>query len=383
MPSVNQPIRAMHILSGDLWAGAEVQAFTLLQQLSANTQLYVVLLNDGELAKRLKKANIHTQIIPEADFNSLQILRELIRTIKKFQPDIIHTHRQKENILGSLANIASKPLSLKRARCLRTAHGAPEFIPSTKQQIQIWLDRFVGRHLQHGIIAVSTELASKLAQQFAQHKIHTIPNGVDEGALRQQLQIAEFRRQALNIKHIGIIGRLEPVKRVDIFIDTAALFLNNHPSCPAQFHIIGQGKLRPSLEQQAQNLGISQYVHFHGQRTDIANCIASLDCIIMCSDHEGMPMLALEAMALGTPLLAHNTGGLRELLHDYPELQVNIHQAQAYSEQLLRVIQNPPAQLHLPSQYRAETNALSTLSLYYKLLNIPQHAPRPTAGEHP
>ena len=52
MAILNRPLRVMHIISGDLWAGAEVQAFTLLQQLEARVQLHVVILNQGELSQR-------------------------------------------------------------------------------------------------------------------------------------------------------------------------------------------------------------------------------------------------------------------------------------------------------------------------------------------
>jgi hypothetical protein len=60
----------------------------------------VVVLNEGELANRLRQLNIPTVILPEANMSSLQIFWRLIRIIFTRKPDVVHTHRQKENILG-------------------------------------------------------------------------------------------------------------------------------------------------------------------------------------------------------------------------------------------------------------------------------------------
>src|SRR3954468_17899454 len=140
LPILNRPLRVMHIISGDLWAGAESQAFTLLKHLNADTILHVVVMNEGELYRRLQSLQITVTLIPESGLNSVKILTRLIAIIRSFKPDILHTHRQKENILGNLANVlATFPLK-KRAASVRTAHGAPEFLPKGKQKIQVWLD---------------------------------------------------------------------------------------------------------------------------------------------------------------------------------------------------------------------------------------------------
>src|SRR5690606_8407204 len=110
-------------ISGDLWAGAEAQAFALLSALSMQPEMSVAvaLMNEGELARRLRSSNIPVTVIPESRLSFPRLLHKLRRLISDWRPDVIHTHRTKENILGSLAN-----LTTGRAACIRTVHGADE-----------------------------------------------------------------------------------------------------------------------------------------------------------------------------------------------------------------------------------------------------------------
>lgn len=354
----------MHIISGDLWAGAEVQAYTLLKHLAQDkVDILVILMNSGELSDKLSQQGINIKIIDEKHHSSLHIIFAIMRQIRQFKPDVIHTHRQKENILGSFANLLALPFRGKLTPSIRTAHGAPEFRPKGKQKIQLWLDRWVGRWLQKKVIAVSNDLAEKLRSIFPADHIVVIPNGVDQEDLHQQASsAADFRQASPDKTHIGIIGRLEPVKRVDIFLEVAALLLKEGKK-DWQFHVIGDGKLRPELETQAIELAISDNVCFHGHRTDIPSCIASLDAIIMCSDHEGTPMTALEALALGTPLIAHDVGGLREILKEYPEQLVKQHDAETYSEYIKASMESSSSSNQLNKAYRAQENAAKILIL--------------------
>lgn len=369
MAILNRPLRVMHIISGDLWAGAEVQAFTLLKHLATQVDLCVLLMNEGELADHLRQIGIHPHIINERQYSSLGIVMKILKAIRQYKPDVIHTHRQKENILGSFANLFAVIFRGRLTPSVRTAHGAPEFNPTGKQKIQVWLDRLVGRWLQKKVIAVSHDLSKKLEGIFPARHLVVIQNGVDEESLRQQVSVADFRKNEPDKTHIGIIGRLEPVKRIDIFLEMAAILLKQNPQRNWAFHIIGDGKLRKDLESTAKKLDLTSHVHFHGHRTDIPSCIASLDAIIMCSDHEGTPMTALEALALGTQLIAHNVGGLKEILLQTPQQFVSNHTGFGYAQCLMENINTEVPVALLSPHYTAAQNADSIYKLYKSYSN--------------
>lgn len=293
--------KVLHVISGDLWAGAEAQACTLLKHLKQHCTVIAVLLNEGELADRLRASNIPVSVLDESKLSSLQILKELISILTREKPDIVHTHRQKENILGAVANRLSV-----NARSVRTVHGASESEGHWKSKVLERLDQWVGNHLQDRIIAVSEDLKSKLLPIYRK-KLIVINNGVDIDELHQKsLTAADFKELEPDRKHIGIVGRLVPVKRVDLFLEAASLFKTKMID-DFRFHVIGDGPLSDELKEQASALNLNSLVTFHGHRSDIPQCIKSLDTVIMCSDHEGMPMVALETLALGTQLLVRNT----------------------------------------------------------------------------
>lgn len=359
-------LKVLHIISGDLWAGAEVQAFTLITTLANQCDIHVALMNHGELEERLKYAGINTSVINEQHLSSLTITRQLSTLIRSFQPNIIHTHRQKENILGSLANVIANKSFFNRTPSLRTTHGAQEHKIAGLKNLIPWLDNFCGRHLQDAVISVSNNLKEQLKHVFPEEKIHVIQNGVNTEELSKTRPAEDIQTPEDNRFHIGIIGRLEPVKRVDLFIHTAQEVILQEPNLKVRFHIIGDGNLKNDLGLLAQQLNIEDQIIFHGHRSDSTKAIAAMHLVIMCSDHEGTPMTALEALALGKPLIAHNVGGLSEILSEYPELLVDQHTPHAYSSKILHFLLNPIIP-RLKSNYSNQQNAMNTLALYRSL----------------
>jgi glycosyltransferase involved in cell wall biosynthesis len=377
------PLKILHIASGDLWAGAEVQAYTLLCALqnfslkdNREIQVAAALLNEGELAQRLRARGIEVFVFPEATLNSLQILLDLRRLMRSWQPDIVHTHRQKENILGAIANRLAG-----NAPSVRTVHGASEHVPVGLRQLHKRIlqrvDRWVGLRLQHKIVAVSRELLEQLAGNFPRHQLQLIENGVDVEAVRAQTGEVEYRQRDPQAVHVGIAGRLVPVKRVDIFLEMAAQLRATPSHIHWRFHIFGDGPLRQTLTELAERLDLMTTTTFHGHRRDIVACLAGLDVLTMCSDHEGLPMTILETMALEIPIVAHAAGGLTDVLADYPKGQLVIdHTPAGYAAAVARALNDTDARRPFSIQrFSAQTNALAMARMYAELAR-----PAPVAG---
>ncbi|WP_196799745.1 glycosyltransferase [Thioalkalivibrio sulfidiphilus] len=366
----------MHIASGDRWAGAEVQLWTLLRHLNKrdDVRARAVLMNEGETADRLREAGIPVDVLDETQLNAFQILMGLRNLMRQHQPDIIHTHRQKENILGSIANTTTL-----RRPSVRTTHGAPEFNhPWSKphKRLIAWLDWACGRYLQDRVIAVSQDLGRQLEASYPTSKIAVIENGVDiDTVLDLAQETPDFRQDQPSHKHIGIVGRLESVKRIDIFLHIAEHLLEQDLPWPLSFHVFGDGSLRSELENLSTHLGIADSVRFHGHRNDIAACIDKLDVLVICSDHEGLPMTLLEAMTLRTPVVAHDIGGLAEALAEEHGGLLNAdHTADAYAEAVLSLLKDSSLKQKIQSngfervkrRYSAPTNAERVKTLYQK-----------------
>ncbi|VAW54796.1 FIG040338: Glycosyl transferase [hydrothermal vent metagenome] len=308
-----ETLHVLHIASGDLWAGAEVMLYTLTKTLftALNVRVTVILLNPGTLEKKLQACGITVHIIDESHHNDIRIFQQINKIVSDIKPNVIHTHRTKENILGSIAawrnNIPS----------IRTTHGAPEHAASWRQlpkRIIYLLDLFCGRYLQKITVAVSEDLAKKLQKNLPAEKIHVIENGIN---------LQEMNHHATNKKpsdqprafNVGFAGRLVPVKRVDIFIKTARHILDHYPELNVVFHIYGDGPLHNELEQLSNKLKTDTIVFFKGHSDNIPKEIQMMDVLLMTSDHEGLPMILLETMALETPIISHAVGGIPQLLN--------------------------------------------------------------------
>ena len=363
-------MKVLHVISGDLWAGAEAQAATLLGELvrQPGVQLSVVLLNPGELQARLCALGIAVTVLDESQHSAPVLFWRLLQLMRRLRPHIVHTHRFKENILGAVA-----ARLVTAAVSLRTEHGAPEHPTAglrnlPRRALQV-MDAWCARHLQAACIAVSDELGQQLRRARPGCNVVVIANGV-AAAATAPLPPA-WKRDEPAAVHVGIAGRLVPVKRVDLFLALAALLQRDAAGTVWRFQVFGDGPLRTALQQQAAAHGLTDVVRFHGHCPDLAAQLGHLDVLVMCSDHEGMPMVALEAVAAGTPVLAHAVGGLVDLLP--PVLQVTPNVAAAYAQRLQTLVaaraqpEAPLVAVSLPQTLTAAHNAHLVLQLYRQL----------------
>ena len=91
-----------HLISGDLWAGAEVMAWNLLKELRRfpDLELSVALLNEGRLARELRTHGLEVRVLDEAKLSFPRLLLAVRAFMREKSPHVIHSHRYKENILA-------------------------------------------------------------------------------------------------------------------------------------------------------------------------------------------------------------------------------------------------------------------------------------------
>ncbi len=347
--------------------------YTLVKSLHTDfeIEITVILLNHGTLEQKLIKCGITVQVIDESQFNGLQIFQQLNNIIKQTSPDVIHTHRIKENILGSIAAWHNGIPSIQ------TTHGAPEHRPplyKIPKHLILLTNRLLGRYCQQYIVAVSSDLANKLEHHFPKRKIKIIENGVDIASLIQNQPI---KHHSTNSYKIGIAGRLVPVKRIDLFIESAIYLKQHHPELNIDFQIYGDGPLQETLKTQIQSQQAASYIKLEGHCEKISEELQTLDALLMTSDHEGLPMILLEAMSLQVPIIAHAVGGIPPLLENGRcGILIKNQTAEAFSQAILNLIKQPQeyrtlatrALNRVKNNYSAEHTANAYLHLYKKIL---------------
>ncbi len=356
-------LKILHIVSGDLWAGAESQVLTLVSELAKRHHVSVIVLNHGRLATELEALKLDVEVFPESQFGFVKLLYKSWRKVRQYKPDVIHTHRKKEHLIGALANLLSV-----NAGCVRTVHGAQEFTLSLTQKLQGLIDRWVAVYLQDAVISVSDVLTHDLKNKIPAEKIYTIANGVDPGKVN-----ADAAKHSVDIDpsriNIGIIGRLVRVKRVDLFIQIAHLLCHSNSQTDFQFHIFGDGPLKSSLLELSESFELQNTVTFHGHSDVIPSWLANFDILIMTSDHEGLPMTALESLSLGVPVVAHAVGGLVPLLEEaFPQGLIYSQIPADYDAVVQNILEERP-EVKFPSRYSAVANAASVTQIYYTVVS--------------
>ena len=374
-----RPLRVCHIASGDRWDGAEVQVATLLRHLARDprVRLLAIVLNTGRLAEELARLGVEVKVIPENQLGFFGILRRATAFLRGTKIDVIHSHRYKENLLAAwLASRLGVPV------LIRTQHGSPEpqsGLKGLKQKLTLGVDRVTGRWASARVIAVSEDLSRRLGPVFGPHRVMMIPNGVDLGQVKSDLSVAEAK-QRLGIPAdylvLGTASRLEPVKRLDIFLQAAQRI--GHKNQKARFVIAGEGGERAALEALARNLGLGERVRFLGHRDDAYDVLRAFDILVLSSDHEGLPMILLEAMALGAVVVARAVGGIPEVIRDGVNgVLVNSSDAARLADACLGLMDDPSrrrtlaevAAATLAQHYTAERTANQVIELYLSSLS--------------
>jgi glycosyltransferase involved in cell wall biosynthesis/protein-tyrosine-phosphatase len=311
-------IRVCHVMSADLWAGAEVQVGTVASFLvqRPEVKLCVVLFNEGRLARELRTLGLEVEVIDERQHTALGLLVALTRFLSSHRVDIVHTHRYKDTVLGSIAaKLTRVPV------VIRTVHGLPEPMRGwdlLKFQMYQALDRIALSCFADRIIAVSKGIADSLtAAGYRRSAVIPVHNGIDLAKVQVARDRDTVRRElgiAPGVLTIGTAGRLSPVKAQGDLIRAARRIIEK--AADTRFVIVGDGPLRDALTTTAAQLGVDSACCFVGSRPDILDLVGAMDIFVLPSLHEGIPMALLEAMALGKPVVATAVGGVPEVLTD-------------------------------------------------------------------
>jgi glycosyltransferase involved in cell wall biosynthesis/protein-tyrosine-phosphatase len=389
-----QTLRVCHIASGDLWAGAEVQLATSASYLASAPRVKVsaVLLNEGRLADELRRMGVHVTVVDERRHGPLSILAFTSRVLRQQQIDIVHTHRYKESVLGTLA--------AKRARVprvIRTVHGINEGLTGwagARMRLYETVDRIVLWWFADSVIAVSKRIEETLRTSgYRPGSLRHLHNGVHLGKVKASRTREEVTRE-LGIDPgaliVGTVGRLSPIKGHSWFLQAAQRIVEQTPG--AIFLIVGGGPLEADLAATAAQLGIGTNCRFVGSRDDVYDLIAAMDIFVLPSLDEGVPMAILEAMALEKPIVASAVGGLPEIIeHGATGLLVRPRDDRAMAETCLSLARNrewaralgAAARSAVEKDFSHESNGRALIDVYHgnnRRLERPHHRPRASAG---
>lgn len=258
---------------------------------------------------------LHRAIRPRDDLRAAAAIAGLIR---RFHPDVIHTHLSKAGLLGRAVALATS-----RAVRVHTFHGNVfgGYFGSGASSAIVASERLLGA-VTDVVVAISASQAAELiAYRVApRRRIAVVPLGLplERFMAVRSLDARAAARARLHISTDEIItvavGRLVPVKRMDRLIDAFAVVARAEPR--ARLYLVGDGPERPDLEARALAAGAPGQILFAGWSLDPSIWYAAADVVALTSDREGTPLALIEAAAAGRPVVCTDVGGVRDIVDD-------------------------------------------------------------------
>jgi glycosyltransferase involved in cell wall biosynthesis len=303
-------LKICHLISGDLWAGAEVMAFHLLNGLKTlpGVDLFVILLNKGRLSEELERSGIPVYVMDESKRSFPEIAGMSAKIVRKWAPQILHSHRYKENILSYLISIPLK----KDVALVSTQHGMPEFYdggPSLVHRLKSKLNYGVLASRFDRMVAVSLDIKESLVRDygFQENRVQIIRNGIF---------VPETPRDSRVKDHfvIGSAGRFFSVKDYPFMVKVAREVITKIDKI--RFELAGEGPMLGDIQELIKRYGLEEHFVLRGFLHAVSAFYQGLDVYLNTSLHEGIPMSVLEAMAYGLPAIVPKVGGLSEIVTD-------------------------------------------------------------------
>jgi len=297
----------------------------------------------GELSNQIH--NIH-HFIPLSLKNHTTNLNTLIRQVKKLNINVIHAN----SLRMVLYSIVIKKIMRRKIKLVYTKHN----VTMLEKKMPFIFKRILNQYVDQ-IIAVSNFEKENLLQFGVRNDlIRTIYNGID---------IDHFSYQQLHPKetfNIGILARLSKEKNHELFLKIAHELKD---VSKIMFYIAGDGPERDSVEKMIHDLKLSDIVKLQGNISNPYEFISNMDLLLLTSLREVFPMVVLEAMASGTPIISVDVGGIKEAIADHETgILISHHSEKEFAEKIKLLQHNEDLRHHLGSAARQKVEKYFSLS---------------------
>ncbi len=316
-PSSDRPKRIL-LLSTNLGigGGAEEQVHQLALELRSRswTVGIISMLAPSTLPPEFEGSGINVGTLNmKRGVADLRKVSQLANIVRRFGPDVLHSHMTHANLLARVVRPLTKVPAL-----VCTLHG------SKMHSVRGGSTRF--RELAHRFTDRWADVTTTICQAAANSciedgaapagKVLVMPNGVDTGRYLPRPYCREQLRTTLGVQGQFVwlaVGRFELPKNYALMI-RAFSFAIQHSRRDMVLLICGSGSMQPQIEAQVRKLGLQHYVRFLGVRRDIPDVMNAADAFVLSSDTEGLPMVLLQASASALPIVATAVGGNSEVV---------------------------------------------------------------------
>jgi glycosyltransferase involved in cell wall biosynthesis len=314
-----EPIRVTHIITGLATGGAETMLLKLLSGMNKDRfQNTVISLTDaGPIGDQIRALGVPLTVLGMN--RSLPMpwdLFRLYRRIRQQHPHVVQTWLYHADLLGYItAKLAGVRKIVWNIRCSYMGEDYYKGMSGVVIRILAWISA-----KPDAVVVNST--SGKLLHEslgYAPANWNIIPNGFDVSVFKASADARRsIRREwgiADDVPVIGLVGRWDPVKGHDVFLQAATELITSVPDC--QFVVVGKGCDTNNADLlKLVDSGLRLNLHLLGERYDIPDVTAAFDIAVCASIGEGFPNALGEAMACEVPCVATNVGDCAEIIAD-------------------------------------------------------------------
>ena len=243
--------------------------------------------------------------------DDLSSIISLIKILREFKPQIVHTHTSKAGLFGRLLT----KIFLPRAKIVHTFHG--HLLIGYFSPVKLALVKFIERILStfsNSLVAMGTQVRNDLvvARVAPESKFSIFFPGLNAPLFPSKSEAKKILNLDAKILYCVFIGRLTQIKRPDRLLDVVRLVSQNDSHI--KFIVVGDGDLATQTieKSSAENLPIL----FMGWRDDIPTILAAADLLILTSDNEAVALTLIEASQAGIPVVTTPAGSVRDIAVD-------------------------------------------------------------------
>ncbi len=276
---------------------------------------------EGSLLERARAGGIPIEIIPALrraihPWRDTASYWQLKAALRRFQPEVVHTHSAKGGMLGRAA-----AWSLGVPAVVHTVHGAPFHLYQGRGARQFFqaCERWAAKRC-HAMVSVADAMTELMVEAHIapREKFTTVYSGMEVEPFLQSDRHRDRVRQQLGYRPehvvVGKIARLFKLKGHDDVIRAAKKVVQEMPN--VRFLFVGDGVLRDSLQQQVADAGLASFFQFAGlvPPSQIPEMLAAMDLVVHASLREGLARVLPQALISGKPVVSYDVDGAREVV---------------------------------------------------------------------
>ena len=349
--NVVSPIRVMRIIARMNVGGPAVQVSGLMRGFNSNEfehRLYTGFCATDEAdyldsvatdIKAIRIDGLGRRVILGGD---IRAFLSLVKAIREFKPNIIHTHTAKAGFLGRLASL----VSLQKSVRVHTFHGhlLNGYFGSFKRTLVVIAEKFLAFITQQ-LLAVGNKVRQDLLEAGigSKEKFGLMPPGLAIGNLPPKNDALTFFGLNNERLQCAFIGRVTQIKRPDRFLDVVSEIKKRNISL--DFFIAGDGELLEACRERiiAEDLPVKVL----GWQSNIEKVLSVADIVVLTSDNEGTPLSLIQAGMAGLPVVSTNVGSVPEVVLDGATGLITSLDVQEIADALEKLVSDKALRAHL------------------------------------